>query len=54
MASPEDKKTDNTCKVCGDKLSKEYTRANHPEKVIVRHLTNKDCKATRGNFGRSN
>ena len=48
MAHPNDVKKNGTCKFCGDKLSKEYTRNNHPNKLIRRHLTNKNCQQSKG------
>jgi len=48
MAHPNDVKNNGTCKFCGDKLSKTYTRTTHPKKLICRHLTKNDCQESKG------
>ena len=50
MASPNEIRANNTCQHCGDRISRPYTRVNHPNKEIVRHLTNRDCQASKGKF----
>ena len=43
MAHPNDMRTDGTCKVCGDKLSK-VIRKRNGKRAFRRHLTNADCQ----------